>query len=31
MEKLDAHTRVHAVVIPLRQGVIGESRDNGEQ
>jgi DNA-binding NarL/FixJ family response regulator len=29
MEKLDAHTRVHAVVIALRQGVIGaESTDD---
>jgi DNA-binding NarL/FixJ family response regulator len=28
MEKLDAHTRVHAVVIALKQGVIGaDSRD----
>jgi DNA-binding NarL/FixJ family response regulator len=31
MEKLDAHTRVHAVVIALRQGVIGESSSNGER
>jgi DNA-binding NarL/FixJ family response regulator len=30
MEKLDAHTRVHAVVIALRHGVIGEG-DHGEE
>jgi DNA-binding NarL/FixJ family response regulator len=29
MEKLDAHTRVHAVVIALRQGVIGETDTDG--